>query len=1393
MLRRVVALVSAGLLVVAATGTVAAHPAPAFTARASVQPAVQYLNDSTGTVFTFTIHDTGDVGIGAVEIDRPWDDWKVVACPTAPAGWSTQRTDSRCRYTSAATTADDIPGHGTSGAFQLKARVGPGSKNLSGTWLVIVSSTNRFDSISRLRIATPELPGLTTTAYAFQILDAVVVGVAPAPGSPCPAATPANHSAGTGAMGQIIAICGKNRANLASTPIAAQVVLGGTFIASAGKFSSGSIGANSASSIVLGSWSNVTITGTSGPNKTILAKVGSASNRTSPLTTLTGYTALDRPPVAQAGSASTSEDTASAPIGLSATDPDGDAMTFAISTGPTHGTLDPIVAAPCVSTAPAPSICAATVVYHPAADYNGPDSFAYIATDSFGAASLPASISLIVSSVNDPPVAVADPYSTDEDTVLSATSVLAKDSDLHGGAPNENNTPLAAVLVTLPTHAFAFTFNADGTFSYTPTADYNGADSFTYEAHDSLGASSAATLVSITIDSVNDAPVAVDDPGYATDFETPLAGSSVLTNDSDLHGGAPGENNTPLTAVLGSGPSHAATFALHTDGTFDYTPALGFDGADTFTYRAQDDLLGQSAPATATITVQPADDAPSVTSTSPADGDSNIALGANLTVTFSEPVDVVVPWFSMLCTVSGSHAATTSGGPSTFTLDPTADLALGDSCTVTVLAAQVTDQDAIDPPDAMASDSVFTFTAITDAAPSVVSTTPTNGQLSVAPSGDITVNFSEPVNYSVGSFTLECPSGTPWAFSLTTTSPGASATLDPTADLPAEATCKVTVHASGIDDVDPADPPDNMAADYVFSFTVAPDAVDDTYPQTVIGNVSIDSAGIPYSALTNDAFTSPVTVTTFDAASLHGGTVAMTTSGPDIGKFTYDPPAGYEGPDSFTYTISNLAGSDTATVSLTVSGMVWFINNAAVPGDGRLSSPFNTLAAFTVVNNGAGNHPAPSDNVFVYESATTYTSGTTLLSGQRLIGQDSTVSLASITGLTPPSGSAPFPTMNVGAPATTITNTAGIGIVLGGGNAIRGLTVKDTGSHGIAGTSVSGPTVTEVQILGAGDGDGESSIDLTNVSGTTLIADSLLSGATEDHVVLRNTNTNATLEIDDSTLSALDGPFGNSAVEIAPNGTSTLTVNIHDSTFSDIKNTAVTFGAQTLGSNNSSTLTFDANTITQTSPGHGGSVFVSGQESTTTVATITNNSWLNGVGGNGLVNFDTNDSSKVLGTVTDNTVASAPAAAFVAAVDDAGTLRVRYDNNAVTNSGGDGFQIVNFGGAGLSTLSAIVTNNTVNGNSQDPAQAFTGGIGVYAFEDTNCAAVSGNVVTGTPLGFFDILLDGTGATSFLYEENPNTGATGPTPAAYVISKNPSAPTVSVAASTLSDGTLCTAP
>ena len=122
--------------------------------------------------------------------------------------------------------------------------------------------------------------------------------------------------------------------------------------------------------------------------------------------------------------------------------------------------------------------------------------------------------------------------------------------------------------------------NANGSFTYTPAADFAGSDSFTYRASDGTLTSNVAT-VTITVTAANDTPAGGRrclHHGEDTALTVPAPG--VLGNDSD-------PDSEPLTAVLVTGPGHG-TLTLNANGSFTYTPAANYTGPDSFTYRASD-------------------------------------------------------------------------------------------------------------------------------------------------------------------------------------------------------------------------------------------------------------------------------------------------------------------------------------------------------------------------------------------------------------------------------------------------------------------------------------------------------------------------------------------------------------------------------------------------------------------------------------------------------------------------------------------------------------------------------------------------------------------------------------------------------------------------------------
>jgi VCBS repeat-containing protein len=373
-------------------------------------------------------------------------------------------------------------------------------------------------------------------------------------------------------------------------------------------------------------------------------------------------TVTNQAPTAVADTYSTTEDTAltvNAPgVLANDSDPDGNALSAALVSGPSHGslTLD----------------ANGSFSYTPAADYNGTDSFTYQVSDG----SLPsnvATVTLTVSAVNDAPAAADDAYSTGEDSALTvdAPGVLANDNDPDGDS-------LHTMVGSAPSHG-TLTLEADGTFVYVPAADYDGTDSFTYRASDGTLESNQAT-VTITVTATNDGPTTAND-AYSTAEDTALTVTApgVLGNDSDSDG-------DPLSALLVSGPSHG-TLTLNTDGSFTYSPAANFTGSDSFSYRAGDGSLA-SSPATVTITVTAANDAPTVTVTAGGtcgrddhSGTVNLTVGdvenaaAALTLSAASSNSALVPTGNVVFAGSGAartmFVSTVDGRSDTATLTVT--------------------------------------------------------------------------------------------------------------------------------------------------------------------------------------------------------------------------------------------------------------------------------------------------------------------------------------------------------------------------------------------------------------------------------------------------------------------------------------------------------------------------------------------------------------------------------------------------------------------------------------------------------------------------------------------------------------------------------------------------
>ena len=188
------------------------------------------------------------------------------------------------------------------------------------------------------------------------------------------------------------------------------------------------------------------------------------------------------------------------------------------------------------------------------------------------------------------------------------------------------------------------------------------------------------------------------------------------------------------------------------------------------------------------------------------------------------------------------------------------------------------------------------------------------------------------------------------------------------------------------------------------------------------------------------------------------------------GSFTYEPPPGYTGTDTFTYKTSEGVLTDTNTVTITISNMVWFIKNTGGGlNRGTFSNPFTTIATFNTANAAADAAPNPKSGDFISLRSGTYseTDGINLRGTQKLIGE----AVQFNTVFTADSNSSSAYTTFAGATNTapTINTTAGNGIDLASGNTVRGLNVGNTpGFFGFNGTAVGSPTINTVNVTGTG-------------------------------------------------------------------------------------------------------------------------------------------------------------------------------------------------------------------------------------------------------------------------------------------------------------------------------------
>lgn len=1187
-MRVLVRRIALGLTALPLAGAVVALAAPAgaapvFAATASVAGGPQYLGDATGTAFTLTVTNTGvETPIGAVEIQRPSIGWSITSCGAAPAGWTVQKADPKCRFRSAEGAQDDLqPGQ----SLQLTVTVTtlPGTADRVGTWGVTVSKSNQFDQPSVLTAASATENGLRAVAHTFEVLDAAVSTGAVAAGSACPPADKDERTSTTVA----IVLCGRNRATVPLTPSAAHSSLGGTFLASPGTFSSGLV--IPGDTVVLGSWTGARVAALPGTGLTVVARVASAATETSPLTTLGGYEAINVAPTAVADAYTVAEDGAlsiAAPgVLANDTDPEGQPITAALDAGPAHALSFHLHSD-------------GSFTYTPAANFAGTDTFTYTVSDGTNA-SPPATVTITVTGVNDAPV-LSSPGSVsvleDAPYAFGAGAISVADVDA-GSGDVEVGLSVANATLTVGTSGVTVTGNGTGAVTLTgpltavnaaldaatlaPAPDFFGTSTLALTASDlghtgSGGALTDTDSVAVAVLGVNDAPSFT--PGADLTSAEDAGLQTVAGWATDVTAG-PRESGQALT------------FTVTTDNPALFATAPAVSPAGTLTYRAAANAYG-----VATVTVTLSDDGGT------ANGGADTSAPATFTITVSAVNDPPVA-VDQAFTAQANMARHVTG----------------------LLAG------AADPHDAGQA-----FTTV-----SLGSVTP----LSCA--GCVVSNVS-----ADGSFDFAPP-------------PGFTGT--------------VTLAYTVVDDGYPAP-----------GVSSAPATITVTVQGPVIWFVDGSASGTGTGTLTDpfQALSSAAAV-----ASAPGSRVFV-SSGPATGSLTLAPNGWLIGQGVSGTSFDEVFGitpPDGTAPRPAVGG-----TRPAVAGGVTLADDSVVRGLDLVPTGVTGLAGSGADRVTVNEVSVSAT-------GARAVdlasSQGSTVALdgASATG---GPGGIRLDTVNTTAPGSvtvtggTITGTSGSGVSLAAVNdvALSGLSVARAGGNGIGGTGVADVSVTDVTVS---DSTGHG-VALTGVTGSIGLTRVTASASGGDNARVAGSAGTAAVSVTDSTFQDNDPATGGNGLLVEATGTSELAFTSTGSSFLRNNQDALAVVAQSArpvtATITDSTVVMDGGAgIDLVSNGTGGLAYtvdrgtVSGCATCGVPVNVYKATGGTGTGANALA-----------GTISNLVVSNADspnAPGIWVHGEGAGAQRVAVTGNTVTGIGHIG--ILAAAGNGGSTLDATVTGNTV--------------------------------------------------------------------------------------------------
>jgi len=948
----------------------------------------------------------------------------------------------------------------------------------------------------------------------------------------------------------------------------------------------------------------------------------------------------------------------------------------------------------------------------------------------------------------------------------SATIAVGGTAALTAELRASNNALLSGRVVTWSSLDAAATVNSSGVV----TGQSPGA------ARIVAASEGKADTAEITVTPASTPPFAVAD-SYSTPAGTPLtvaAGpNGLLANDTlgtpsatlvSFGGGSIGGSVTSHPAGTSVSFGSGGSLTVNADGSLGFTPAAGFAGTFTFQYR----ITNTAGSSDATVTIQVTGTAPTAVN----DPGYTTDVGATLSVpavtgvlandSLGSPTATLTRFGggSLGGTVTdhgaGSTATFGSGGSLTVNADGSFSFtpAAGFSGSFTF---QYRIANAVGSSDA-------TVTIEVQAPPTAVNDGP---EANSTPGSPYHAALNTPFNLAAPGILANDARGAPAAnvVSFGADSLGGAVTAHPAGStvspLPGHANGSLSVGSDGSVSFTP---PTDFTGLYVFRYriqnsrgssdaqvTIAvgarPVANDDNYTAlhgNLVGNVHVNTAtGSPFRVTGNDQGDR----TTLTLVSQSNGTATLA---PD-GTFTFAPTPGYEGPASFTYTLTNGFGTTApATVSLNVSGMIWFVTNGGSAGNGTLATPFNSLAAFHAVNNGSGNNPAAGDHVFLHESGTPYEGPLTLLNGQKLIGQDATASLTAITGLTPPVHSPALPAMASGNSIfVTITSASGNGVTLGQNNALHGLRLGSAPGAALSGSGFGTLTVADVAVSTSGQ-----ALSLANGTLSGGFAEVRSTGGT-NNVFLSGVATSGT-----STLGAggdalsgatgdalrIDGGNGSFTYAGSITNTATLAVNVANKsggtvTLSGAINPAAAARGISVAGNGAGTTVNFTGANQRISTGTGTGVSLSGNTGATVnfsggaleVATSTGNGF-HATGG-GTVNV----------TGANNTLASAGGVALNVANTTIGASGLTF-RSVAASGGSNGIVLDNTGAsAGLTVTGTGTAGSGGTIQNTTGADGTTAGTGVYLNNTRNVSlrwmqlndhsnfAIRGNNVVGFAL------------------------------------------------------------